>query len=290
MSGVLIYIQLRNDDNWAGEKMTTIGVMGDLHYDATLNESSKKIYAKILDNFFSLDTDYHVSLGDLTQNGAKEEIEDINRMVDDQNLDRVLGNQDLLTYPKSDVLSLMNDARYKKIELDDAQLLFIDTTNEQCPEDPSGCMDDIQLNWLEHELMGSSGKPAIIFAHHPMQHTTKGSDHQCRSIKGTDALQSILKNKNDPVFFFSGHNNKHSIVQEGSMACVQTAAVLSHPSYRMITIDSNQIYVKTVPITNKTVLEYAHHSTNPMSLVKGFRAASLKDLSLTINFEQTRAK
>lgn len=116
-----------------------IAVIGDLHYPALeegnsfIEEDRKLFYETFLERFFSIPADLYVSIGDLTNFGWKEELEEVYSIINrhQKPFIHVLGNHDIYGQTRKEVLALTKQQRYHAITMDTVVLAFIDTAREQ---------------------------------------------------------------------------------------------------------------------------------------------------------------
>ncbi len=240
-------------------------LMGDLHYpyleqvnQETL-EAREAFFSGFLKEFLEAEADYHISLGDLTNQGHSEELEYVYSHIKQspRSFIHVLGNHDVYLQPKNSVFQITGQQRYHSIDTDRALLVFLDTTKEMNWEDWGGEIDAEQLEWLEEQVVKSGDKPIMVFGHHPVYDTTTRSHMDKLSIHPDIDMRAILQKKNGMGFYFNGHNHVHSIVQEGQWHFIQTAACLDHPCFRLVEIDEDQLKIKLIHVEDEKILQNA---------------------------------
>ncbi len=245
--------------------MLRLALMGDLHYPGIDPENRQlltvrdRFYKRYVSMFFEIKAHWHISLGDLTHHGTDKEFAEICRCIRATGMPfrLVPGNHDTLSMTKSELLSFIDQPLYDAIETEEGMLVFLDTTRERRPDDWSGHMDAEQLRWLECCIERSGDKPIFIFAHHPVHNTTAMSDLNKMHIDPAIGLRSVLQKKNGIGLFFNGHNHIHSIASENRWHFIQTAAVLCHPSFRIVEIDEKEIRTKVVSVHEPDMLQDA---------------------------------
>ena len=237
-------------------------LMGDLHYSRMgygteeMYIAREKVFSVLIDSFWEIDADYHISLGDLTHEGYPEEFRDVlNRMDGSCNFIHVLGNHDALSIPKSDILTVTGQQRYQAIDTDEAHLIFLDTTKEMNRDDWGGEIDADQLQWLQFQLEKSNDKPVFVFAHHPVYDTTARSTIDKLSIHPKIGIKELLNKREGAGFYFCGHNHVNSIVQQGGWHYIQTAACLDVPAFRVVEIKDGQVNIDMISIDDETLME-----------------------------------
>ncbi|MCZ8511530.1 metallophosphoesterase [Paenibacillus filicis] len=274
--------------------MLKIALMGDLHYPAVtkednplLIEARDQFFKYYFQTFLETEADYHISIGDITHLGIREEFEAIHHYVRNgsRNFRFVLGNHDILAYPKSELLQYTNQPRYSVIETDEALLVFLDTTKEL--ELHGWGLDAEQWEWLPEQLRRSEDKALMIFAHHPVPGTTSSSPGTDAPFEPFQDIRPLLSSHKGTGLYFNGHTHTHSIVEKDSWHYIQTAAAICHPSIRIIELNNNQVQIKSIELDDEPFMrnrQYLHDHLKGFHRPKGTIYES-KDLShtLTIN-------
>lgn len=237
-------------------------LMGDLHYhhvDESIpgwREARDRFYTSLLDRFLSIEADWHISLGDLTNYGSPDELEGVFGIIrrKERKFVHVLGNHDLYAMPREYVLGVNGGQRYHAVETEEAVLAFVDTAREMDREDWSGHLDEAQLLWLESVVRASGSRPLLVFAHHPVYDTTRRSTENKGSIVPEIDVRSILAMKRGAGVYFNGHTHAESIVREGNWTFVQLAACLDVPSFRLVTVEADEIRIDAVDLDDESLL------------------------------------
>lgn len=245
--------------------MLRMVLMGDLHYPSMENPSEEflemreRFYTRFLQRFLEVEADYHISLGDLTNQGVAEELEYVFSHINESNrsFHHVLGNHDTYSLPKDQILTITGQPRYNAIETEEALLVFLDTTKEMNWEHWGGDMDARQLEWLENQVRRSGSKPLFIFGHHPVYNTTTRSQMEKLSIDPYIDMRFILGQKEELGLYFNGHNHVHSIVHQDQWHYIQTAACLDQPCFRLVEIDEREVRIQLIPVEDTDVLNSA---------------------------------
>lgn len=232
-----------------------IAVIGDLHYPGNSGitkeltreviEAKQAFYPGFLDNFFNMEADLYVSIGDLTHIGSKEEFTEVFNIIGQYGKDfrMVLGNHDLYTTTRENIIEEFNQFGIGDylIESDEAILVFLETARELVRERWNGTLSDKQLSWLDNIITSSGEKPVVIFAHHPLHNMTARSNVKYLSIEKDIDLWSILEKKQGKGIYVNGHVHTDSIVFKGQWTFVQLCDVIDHQSARLIDIQSDYI-------------------------------------------------
>ncbi|MBS4198160.1 metallophosphoesterase [Bacillus sp. FJAT-49732] len=148
--------------------MMRIALLGDLHYpdvgsnNEELSVAVDHFFGQYLREFFSVEADFHVSIGDLTHLGLESEFVNVYNYIKQYNINfrAVLGNHDVLSLPKEKISSLIQQSTYDLIETQGSLLLFLDTTKEF--ELHGWGLDQKQWQWLEKQIDRSKEKPLFI--------------------------------------------------------------------------------------------------------------------------------
>lgn len=247
-------------------------LMGDFHYSRMENgteemlEARERVYSHMLDKFVELDADFHISLGDLTHEGYPEELGYVfNRIGNSgRRFIHVLGNHDAYSMPKTDILTITGQQRYQVIDMEEAMLIFLDTTKEMNRDDWGGEMDAEQLEWLQSQLEQSGDKPVFVFAHHPVYGTTARSTIEKLSIHPDIAMKDVLNKKKGSGFFFCGHNHVNSIVQQDGWHYIQTAACLDIPAFRVVELKDGKVEIGLISIDEVNLADHIERFSTKM--------------------------
>lgn len=234
--------------------MLKIALMGDLHYFASADGNAPLHMDR--DSFFDryaraiLDSgaDLYISLGDFTHMGLAEEFESCRRYFADagEAFRSVLGNHDVLSMPKSELLAVTGQPRYEALETDEALLVFLDTTKEM--ELHGWGLDAAQWNWLSEQMRRSADKPILVFGHHPVPGTTSGSPDGESAFMPYQDMRPLLGERTGPGFYFNGHTHTHSVVCQEQWHFIQTAAAFCHPCFRLIDLNGRRVRIRTVTV------------------------------------------
>jgi 3',5'-cyclic-AMP phosphodiesterase len=275
-------------------KITT---MGDLHYvqdrnysDGSLisekfTEARDHFFNEYLKNFFSIASDYYVSIGDLTNFGTMQELKEVYEKINSYNKPffHTIGNHDLYFMSREHVSTLINQKVNHSIDFDQVKLIFWETAREMDYEVYGGIVTDEQLTWLQKELEEAGDKTVILFGHHPIYDTTFRSNYKNLSIDPEIDVYSVLKNKKGGKgIYVCGHNHYDSIVEKDNWTFVQIAAVLDVPGVRIFEIEEDKVTISSQTILADSYLEEAHYIAEQMDHFKSIWDG--KGTTLTRNF------
>ncbi|MDT0162806.1 MULTISPECIES: metallophosphoesterase [Bacillaceae] len=242
-----------------------IAMIGDLHYPAIneevlgLKEARTAFYETFMNYFLDIEADFHVSIGDLTNFGLPNELEEIYSIIrqKDRTFYHALGNHDVYAMTKKEVLAITGQKQYHSFENEKAVFAFLDTAREMNYEDWGGWMDEEQLNWFETVVAASGSKPLLVFAHHPVYNTTTRSDGEKGSIHRDIDMWKVLSQKKGLGVYFNGHTHVDSIVQQNNWTFVQKSACLDQQAVRVIEIGQEEISVSAIDLDDDFLVEKA---------------------------------
>nr|WP_272914978.1 metallophosphoesterase [Paenibacillus dendrobii] len=240
-------------------------MLGDLHYHEVdrsipgLAEARTTFYHCVLEQFLNLDADLYISLGDLTNFGLASELQDVYALLkrQDKKFIHVLGNHDLYGQTRNEVLRMTGQQRYHVLDTDEAMLVFLDTAKEMDYKDWGGWLDFEQLEWLESMVIASKDKPLLVFGHHPVYRTTRGSEREKGSIHPSIDMWSILNQNKGIGIYFNGHTHMDSINQQQEWSFVQLSACLDQPGFRLVDIGSEAIRISAVDVMEPEIMKNA---------------------------------
>ncbi|TWT27186.1 metallophosphoesterase [Planomicrobium sp. CPCC 101110] len=242
-----------------------IAVIGDLHYPELTTDNQfiagarQGFYETFMERFFSIPADLYVSIGDLTNYGTEEELENIYSIIrrHGKQFVHVLGNHDVYGLKRKEVLDITQQQRFHLVETDTAMLAFLDTTREQDLTDCGGILDPIQQEWLESVVEYSGETPLLVFGHHPIYATTAKSHEPMHYIHPHVQVQEILQKKQGPGLYVNGHNHYNSIALRKRWTFLQIAAVLDEQAARIIDISDSLISIDSIDLSDPLLEEQA---------------------------------
>ncbi|MCM3585439.1 metallophosphoesterase [Mesobacillus maritimus] len=231
-----------------------IAVIGDLHYPSSkgLDEnavgSRDQFFSTYMDYFLNMEAAYHISVGDLTNFGTKDELNEIYGYIHpyQRSFIHTLGNHDLYSQTREEVLNQVGMKGNHSIESDEVHLVFLETAREQDFDRWDGWISEEQQIWLASEIEKSGDKLMVVFAHHPVYDTTLRSNMRMLSIEPSIDIWSILSKKKGKGIYVNGHNHMDSIVHKENWTFMQIASVLDDQSVRMLEIKDDNCQITTV--------------------------------------------
>ena len=244
-----------------GDEHVKIALFGDLHYPtikdsyADITEERTLFFKEFLDQVFRIEADLYVSLGDLTNFGVPDEVEEVYQMIQkyEKPFVHVIGNHDSYGLSKAEMLEITKQERYKVIHNDQVSLVFLDTAKEQDFISYGGTLDHAQFEWLKDQIEIAGHSTMIVFAHHPVFNTTMNSEKENLSVDPEVPLKNLLSHKSGTNLYINGHNHFNSIVQEGNWTYIQVAAVLDEIGARIIELAEEDIKITEVKFTSDTL-------------------------------------
>ncbi|SFK80750.1 Calcineurin-like phosphoesterase [Paenibacillus sp. 1_12] len=243
-----------------------LAIMGDFHYPCMQNKAElhtvrDQFFGGLLEEFLDVDADYHISIGDFTNEGRADELQFVYKAIHNHSANRrfvhVLGNHDTVSLPKHEILGITGQQRFSAIDTEDAILVFLDTTKEMNMEDFGGEIDEEQMVWLKKLIQQSGEKTMIVFGHHPLDGTTQLSDKPMHAIHPEFDMWSVLSAKRGIGAYICGHNHINSIVQKEQWCFIQTAACLDILGFRMIELNEGKLSISMIDLMNPQRLEAA---------------------------------
>ncbi|AQQ55472.1 metallophosphoesterase family protein [Planococcus lenghuensis] len=272
-----------------------IAVIGDLHYPslkdtyAFIQKDRQAFYDTFIERFFSVPADLYVSIGDLTNYGLPDELEDIYSYIrrHEKPFVHVLGNHDIYGLARDEVLAITKQERFHVMPTESAVLVFIDTAKEQDFDDWGGTLDLTQLEWLESVMEQSGNLPLILFAHHPVHGTTTNFEKEKLCIHPDVPIWELLSKKQGLGLYVNGHNHFNSIAERDHWNFLQLAAVLDEQAVRVIEVADSHISINSVDLSDAQLKQQAqvigeaidHFRLNPFSSGTGANANQVISLS-----------
>ncbi|SER24264.1 Calcineurin-like phosphoesterase [Gracilibacillus ureilyticus] len=273
-------------------------IIGDLHFpDIDQNveglEAAKSgFFYSFFNHLFDSKADMYISLGDLTNYGSKEELEDVYQIINSKSREfyHVLGNHDLYSQPIEKVLNITKQPLYHSVVKEDAVFAFLNTAKEMDHEDWGGYLDKEQLAWLEEVVEASGTMPLFVFAHHPVYDTTARSHMEKLSIDPDIDMWQILHKKKGQGVYFNGHNHQNSIVQKDNWTFIQVAACLDVQGWRSVELTDNQMIMTDYTISNPLMAEQAAFLSAKMNHFRPYpeAAGTVNDRQCVLTFNKIR--
>lgn len=238
-----------------------IAVLGDLHYPSIYNEDGSKLadeviearnrfFKGVLDQFFKLDVDHYVSIGDLTNYGRRDEFTEVFDLIGDNRhqFTLTLGNHDLYTLQRTDIQELIDIQYNRHVETEYANFLFLETAREMDPDNWSGTLSADQLNELEKVVQDSGNNPLFIFGHHPVYGTTAKSTEFNLSIDPNIPVWDILSQKAGKGYYICGHNHEESISDKDNWQFLQLASAMDEANVYVLELNEGAVSLETAKL------------------------------------------
>ena len=88
-----------------------------------------------------------------------------------------------------------------------------------------GCIDAVQLRWLEGQLEDAGGRRVVVLSHHPSDRLSNA-----RGEQNTAALVALLSRSRNVVLWLNGHIHRNRIQRHEGFWEVTTASIVDWPS------------------------------------------------------------
>ncbi|MDR9403611.1 MAG: metallophosphoesterase [Halothece sp. Uz-M2-17] len=269
------------------------GIASDLHIavEETIFHHPKRFhlvevsipsFKQVIEHFKTLDLDFLLLPGDLTQDGEPENHQWLADYL--QTLPFpvyvIPGNHDIPTIsgenphknpaiPAHQFPNYYSHCGYHKTEklyytteiYPGVQLVALNSNIFDANGKQLGCLDEEQLQWLENLLPTLEDQLVLVMIHHNViEHFPGQADHELSNrymLDNAPRLKELLKTYGVRLIF-TGHLHIQDIAKEGSLYEITTGSMVSYPHpYRVIEISSEsreQItlniqshWVKTIP-------------------------------------------
>ncbi|MGX7107643.1 metallophosphoesterase family protein [Hutsoniella sourekii] len=236
-----------------------LSLIGDLHFSdnylqvAEYEETRDAYIQHVLDEWFKIPADYHISIGDLTNMGTVAEFQEIFDRIAQRDKQKdfalTIGNHDAYSLPKDRIQELVGQPLNRVLYEDDQLLMIILDTNRVMDEvDYSGILSSDQLDWLRDMVASAKNKVLVVLAHHPVYGTTYWSDVPLYSIDPDLPVKEILEGHQGPGLYINGHTHCDSIVRQGNWHYIQFANFYDQPYFRNLTINEKGFSLSVSPI------------------------------------------
>lgn len=98
----------------------------------------------------------------------------------------------------------------------------------------NGCIDEIQLKWLDKELSKSKNDVVLIFLHVPLVEPLHSESHK---LLNADQVLKVINKYKNPIGVFSGHYHTTKITKQGNVLHVSTPSLVSYPdAFRIVKV------------------------------------------------------
>lgn len=159
--------------------------------------------------------DFVVISGDLVDGGSGQEYEHLKRLLAPLKAPfaAIPGNHDIretmrAAFPGQPYASV-SGAMNVKLSIAGLDLVLLDSS---VPGKPYGLLDAETLQWLDETLASGSGRPALIFLHHPPFMT--GIEHMdVQNLQNAKELALIIKRHSRARMIAAGHVHRATLTQ-----------------------------------------------------------------------------
>ena len=245
-------------------------VLGDLHYTDYETEAERAtrdhFYETLFQRVAAEAADRVFAIGDLVHFGQHNELQGLFELAQRSGIqiNAVTGNHDTGTLLKNELRPYFVEGKSTAAELyhafsqDGIRFVMLDTSRELLADiDWSGFVSPEQLAWLTEEVhqfrQGHTGdQTLVVMGHHPIYGTTALSTKDKLNIANSDEVQQAFGTfQPGKALYFCGHNHVNSLAgpDRHGWLYVQCGAPLVALSFRVITINADQIEIDTVDIS-----------------------------------------
>ncbi|MCL2801414.1 MAG: metallophosphoesterase [Treponema sp.] len=177
----------------------------------------------------NLNIKFVVVLGDITQNGAREDIDRFKQIANSLTVPfyPVIGNHDIYFGNWSVYREEIGSTRYR-VNGTGTTLFMLDSANSFFGRD--------QLNWLERELRNTQGR-IFVFTHTRLFVTGPVDLQHMTDIRERARIVSMLQNKCDAVFM--GHSHKRIINEAGNVQYINVDDFVNSKTYCLVTVPAS---------------------------------------------------
>jgi 3',5'-cyclic AMP phosphodiesterase CpdA len=247
------------------------GIASDLHiavphtiWDSPgrfhLVEVSIPALEKVLAHFETLNLDFLLLPGDLTQHGEAENHQWLQERL--QSLpfptyvipgnhdvpylyakDKVIGFADFPSYYRQFGYQDAEKLYYTREILPGVQLIALNSNQFDREGNQLGCLDEEQLQWLEQTLFQVREKLVLITIHHnAIEHIPGQSSHELGRRYMLDNAETLLKilHSHGVKLIFSGHLHIQDLAEVNGIYEITTGSLVSYPHpYRIVEVKTN---------------------------------------------------
>ena len=225
-----------------------------------LVEVSIPALEKTLNHLASLNLDFLLLPGDLTQDGEPENHRWLQQRLASLPFpvyvvpgnhdvptwlptDKSIGFDEFPSYYRAHGYNKTNQHYYTKEILPGVQLIALNSNQFSAKGEKSGCLDEPQLTWLEEILSTNQDKLILVMLHHNViEHLPNQAQHPLGKRYMLDNAP-ILLNKLEQYgvkLIFTGHLHVQDIAQYQNIYEITTGSLVSYPHpYRILALHGN---------------------------------------------------
>lgn len=233
-----------------------IALLGDTHFpdrdygNAEYVAIRDHYFRLLFDAYFSVEADFYVQLGDLTNVGSEDEFATVWPLIRDyqKRFYFLYGNHDLYLSTKASILERTGQEDIIFFEEEGAAFLLLSSARELEHTRWGGFLDEAQLTLLKEKILATEGHPLFVFSHHGVFDSTERTNLHMHYMEPVDKVQEILDLRKSPAFFIQAHNHVDSIESFGPWNFIQLPAAYDDPTPRLLTIEEDAVEVREVPL------------------------------------------
>jgi 3',5'-cyclic AMP phosphodiesterase CpdA len=162
--------------------------------------------------------------------------------------------------------SLPNAAHYYSFDYQGYHFVALDSL---VPGEPGGCIDAVQLAWLQADLTQHAEQPTIVFVHHhPWPIGVQWMD--AMGLKNADEVEAVLRSHSQVRWIICGHvHQDHQTERSGltqlttSSTCFQLSKVSQTPksfpgppSFRLVHVQGNSLSTRVIHLHHSHLDEF----------------------------------
>jgi len=202
-------------------------VITDTHIEGGDAHGLEKINEVIANS----DIQFAVIGGDITQNGAEQDIKKFIEIARSLSIPvyPVIGNHDIYFSNWSVWKNLIGSTSYR-INGDTATLFILDSAN--------AFFGKAQLDWLENELK-SADERVFVFSHHNLFAGPGGNIQQLADTKERARIISLLSGKRGVMF--TGHSHERLIMEAGGAQYINIEDFVGNKTYCLVSVTNTGV-------------------------------------------------
>lgn len=224
----------------------------------------------VLQHLQTLDLDFLLLPGDLTQDGEKVNHHWLKTQLaklpypvyvipGNHDVPSIQGNEKIIAFPEFSDYYQHCGYKYATTNLDytvevapNVQLVALNSNNFDEGGKQQGYLTENQLGWLEETLDKLGNKLVFVMIHHNViEHLPNQSDHilgQRYMLDNASQLLSILS-KYNVKFIFTGHLHIQDIASYNGIYEITTGSLITYPHpYRILELKDNQLSIESYHI------------------------------------------
>ena len=209
-------------------------------------------------------------VGDIVNRGFDDEYARAKRILAPllRIFEPILGNHELQRAGVSEFESQWGVNAVRTTRFSDFPAIVLNSGIEGLPDSQwHGVLDDVQLRLLDEQLIVHRDVPLIVFCHHPILGTVRGSEKAMGHLTNSSELRRLLERRTAPLVMISGHTHEADVVREGPVTYVGCPPLGFWPhAYFEAAVGTGSIEI--VP---RRIVEQPGESPDPRSRDRAYR-------------------